>query len=73
MVPEEIWDQWVDTPAVVLCAQLMLSLKITPLVLSFACVAGLGPPFGMRLVPAQAASVKLQAASHKLVDKRQAQ
>jgi len=35
------------------------------LVLSFACVAGLGPPFGMRLVPAQAASVKLQAASDK--------
>jgi len=26
------WDQWVDTPAVVLCAQLMLSPKIMPLI-----------------------------------------
>ena len=54
---------------------LQLHCVSEPLVLSFACVAGLGPPFGMRLVPAQAASFKRplerqltpgpQATSHK--------
>ena len=39
----------------------MLSAKGLQSLAGPVCVAGLGPPFGMRPVPAQAASFKLQA------------